>query len=103
MIRHVVLFRFRDGVDWSDPRAAEAEAATAAHPAHIPEILAWEHGRNLNSRAAGYDFALIGTFADLSAVERYLVHPDHRDGVAKWREIATWVVVDILVEEGVPA
>ena len=101
MIRHVVLFRFLDGVDWSDPRAAEAEAATAAHPAHIPEILAWEHGRNLNARAAGHDFALIGTFADLPAVERYLVHPDHQAGVARWRQIATWVVADFPVEEAV--
>ena len=100
MIRHVVLFRFRDGLDWSDPRAAEAEAATAAHPAHIPEILGWEHGRSLNSRAIGYDFALIGTFADLAAVNRYLDHPDHRAGVDRWRAIATWVVADFPLPEG---
>ncbi|MCX5415807.1 Dabb family protein [Streptomyces sp. NBC_00059] len=103
MIRHVVLFRFRDGVDWSDPRAVEAEAATAAHPAHIPEILHWEHGRNLNSRAAGYDFGLIGTFADLPAIDRYLSHPDHQAGVAAWQAIATWVVADIPAPAGAQA
>jgi hypothetical protein len=94
MIKHVVLFKFCEGVDWTDPRAVDAEAATADHPRHIPEILGWEYGRNLNDRPQAHDFALVGTFADLDAVSRYLVHPDHRRGVRLWRSIADWVVAD---------
>ncbi|MFJ1643384.1 MULTISPECIES: Dabb family protein [unclassified Streptomyces] len=97
MIRHSVLFRFRPGIDWSDPRARAAEAATASHPAQIKEILGWEFGRNLTERAAGYDFALVGTFGNLEAVDHYLNHPDHVRGVELWREIATWVVADFAV------
>lgn len=97
MIRHVVLFRFRPGVDWSDARARAAEAATASHPDHIEEILDWEFGRNMTERAVAYDFALIGTFADREAIDRYLNHPDHVRGVELWKEIATWVVADFTV------
>ncbi|WDO05343.1 Dabb family protein [Streptomyces murinus] len=97
MIRHTVLFRFRPEVDWSDARARAAEAATAGHPDHIEEILGWEFGRNMTERPVAYDFALIGTFADRGAVDRYLTHPDHVRGVELWREIATWVVADFAV------
>jgi hypothetical protein len=93
-IRHVVLFRFRPGVTWDDPRAVAAEQATAGHPEHIEEIIDWESGRNLSVRPAAYDFALIGTFADQAAVDRYLGHPDHVRGVRLWDEIATWVIAD---------
>ncbi|WP_371478721.1 Dabb family protein [Kitasatospora sp. NBC_00315] len=94
MIRHVVLFKFREGVTWSDPRAQVAEEATRRHPEFIPEILSWECGRNEVDRPVAYDFALIGGFADPAAVTRYLEHPDHQRGVALWRELAEWNVVD---------
>jgi hypothetical protein len=97
-IRHVVLFRFRQGVDWSDPRASAAAQVTADHPRYIPEILNWECGRNLTDRAVACDFALVGTFADRAAVDSYLIDPDHQRGVELWREIATWVVVDYAVD-----
>jgi len=100
-IRHVVLFKFRPGVTWADPRAAAAEEATVGHPGQIEEILSWEFGRNLASRAAAYDFALIATFAGQAEVARYLNHPDHLRGVRLWQEIATWVVADFPV--GAPA
>ncbi|KAB8171003.1 Dabb family protein [Streptomyces sp. 3MP-14] len=100
-IRHVVLFKFRDGVDWSDPRAKEAEAATREHPRHIPEIVDWQCGRNVTERSIAHDFALVGDFADREAVARYLVHPDHLRGVALWRAIADWSVVDFEVNDPV--
>jgi hypothetical protein len=93
-IRHVVMFKFRTGVTWSDPRAVAAERATAGHPQHIGEILGWEFGRNLSSRPVAYDFVLIGTFADHAAVDRYLTHPDHLRGVRLWEAIATWAIAD---------
>jgi hypothetical protein len=94
MIKHLVLFKFHDGIDWTDARAQQAEQVTRGHPAHIPEILGWEVGRNVSDRSQAYDFALIGTFADQTAVTRYLCHQDHQRGVRMWRDIATWVVAD---------
>jgi hypothetical protein len=97
LIRHVVLFKFNTGVTWEDPRAVAAERVTANHPKHIEDILGWESGRNLSSRPVAYDFALVGTFADEAAIERYLNHPDHLRGVRLWGEIATWVIADLPV------
>jgi len=94
MIRHLVLFKFKGGITWDDERAPRAEAATAGHPKHIPEILAWECGRNMTPRPVAYDFALVGTFRDREALQRYMVDPDHMIGVNLWKEISTWVVVD---------
>ncbi|NUS16800.1 MAG: Dabb family protein [Streptomyces sp.] len=96
-IRHIVLFKFKEGVTWSDPRAEEAEAATKGHPRWIPDIAGWQCGRNISDRPIAHDFALIGDFADQDAVDRYLVHPDHVRGADLWRAIADWSVVDFEV------
>lgn len=95
MITHLVLFTFRPGVSWDDPRALEAEQATLGHPAHIPQILSWTAGRNISPRSQAQDFALVGTFADQDALAAYADHPDHYRGVGLWREISTWVVADL--------
>lgn len=95
MIQHLVLFRLRDGVARDDPRVRRAEATTQAHPAHIQEIRSWLAGRNVTTRDAAYDFALVGTFADRAGLDRYMVHPHHLLGVKHWREVATWVVADL--------
>lgn len=95
MIRHVVCFRFRPGVSWTDPRALAAEQVTRDHPRHIAEILTWTVGRNTTPRSAAYDFALVAEFADRASLDRFMGHPDHQRGVAAWAEISTWVVVDL--------
>ena len=95
MICHVVCFKFRDGVTWADPRAQAAELISRGHPEHIPEIVTWAVGRNTTERPVAYDFCVIGWFEDRDALERYQVHPDHQRGVEAWRELSTWVVVDL--------
>lgn len=95
MIVHVVAFKFKTGVSWQDPRAAAAERVTHEHPRHIPEISHWTVGRNISERPVAYDFAVIGHFTDRARLDRYLVHPDHQRGVRAWREIGTWIVVDL--------
>ncbi len=95
MICHIVCFRFRDGVTWADPRAQAAELISRGHPEFIPDIVHWAVGRNTTERAVAYDFSVIGWFEDRDALERYQVHPDHQRGVEAWRELSTWVVVDL--------
>lgn len=97
MIRHIVLFRFNSGVDWSHEEALRAERLTHAHPLAIPEIVGWTAGRNMTPRAGAYDFALVGLFRDRQGLDRYMDHADHQRGVSAWREISTWVVVDLEV------
>ncbi|WP_055717304.1 Dabb family protein [Streptomyces torulosus] len=95
MIRHVVLFRFKPGIDWNDPRAVEAEQSTAKVGSEVPGLHAWRCGRNVSTRAVAYDFYAEGVLDDIPAVDRYLTHPFHRRSAELWREIADWVVVDV--------
>lgn len=37
----------------------------------------------------------MGVFKDQEDLRAYLEHPDHQQGVRKWKEIANWKVVDI--------
>lgn len=60
MIRHIILFQFRD------PEACIPTAREKLHSmqAHIPEILSMETGADIMHSGRSYDMALIATFAD---------------------------------------
>ncbi|MFK0259463.1 Dabb family protein [Streptomyces sp. NPDC090445] len=95
MIRHVVLFKFKSGIDWTDPRAQAAERTAAKVGDEVPELNEWRHGRNISDRSIAYDFLVEGVLDDMEAVDRYLVHPFHQDAITQWREISDWVMVDV--------
>ncbi|MEV0416415.1 Dabb family protein [Streptomyces sp. NPDC050448] len=95
MIRHVVLFKFKPGFDWTDPRVLDAERTTARVGDEVPELKEWRYARNISTRSIAYDFLVDGLLDDMEAVERYLVHPFHQDAIAQWREISDWVMVDV--------
>jgi hypothetical protein len=102
MIMHLVAFKFLAGISWGDPRAQAAERLSRGHPEHIPEIRRWTAARNISQRSVAYDFAVVGHFTDREALDRYMVHPDHRRGVEAWRAISTWIVVDLEVDADEP-
>ena len=78
LLRHAVLFSFKeesypDGV-------AEVEAAFAALPGKIPEILDFEWGTNNSPEGInrGYTHMFFLTFASEADRDVYLPHPDHK-------------------------
>jgi len=75
MIRHVVLFRFRPGLE--PERQREFHAATAAFVKQIPAISAAQFGPNLRLQQEGFDYALLLDFVDATAFARYKAHPAH--------------------------
>ncbi|GAA3763278.1 Dabb family protein [Streptomyces tremellae] len=95
MIRHIVLFKFKDGITWETPAAQEAERVCRQVGAEVPELREWTVGRNVSSRPIAYDLAVIGLVDDEDALERYLVDPFHQKAIAIWREISDWVIADI--------
>ncbi|MFD3558639.1 Dabb family protein [Streptomyces sp. NPDC058686] len=95
MIRHIVLFKFKDGISWDDPRAEEAERVAAKVGDEVPELHEWTAGRNISTRPIAHDFAVIGLLDDEEALERYLVHPFHQEAIRLWREISDWVIADL--------
>jgi hypothetical protein len=96
VIRHVVLFKFKPGVDWRDPRATGAERTAAEVGRKVPELREWRCGRNVSPRDIAYDFMVDGLLDDMQAVDRYLVHPFHQQAILQWKEISDWVVVDVV-------
>lgn len=95
MIRHIVMFKFKPGVDWADPRAAAAEASSRQVGTRVPGLHEWQVGRNISGRDIAYDFVAIGVLDDENALRRYLAHPFHQESARLWREISEWVVADI--------
>jgi hypothetical protein len=76
MIRHVVLFRWKDDVD--EAHVAATAAALRALPAQIPEIISYSCGQDLGVAATNLDFAVSAQFASTVDFIAYRDHPAHQ-------------------------
>ncbi len=76
MLNHVVLLKFKPGVEDNDVKTLEALLDDL--PNKIIEILVYEFGRNIIPSERAYDFAIVSLFANPESLERYRTHPDHR-------------------------
>ncbi len=90
MIKHIIFFKFK-------PEAAEADIvdlqqSLKALPNQIDDIVSFGCGRDVLHTDRSYDLALVSEFADLDALNRYQVHPDHQAVVAKVKRLASSVV-----------
>ena len=82
LLRHVVLFKFKDGSAAADIQ--KVEAAFRALPSKVKEIKAFEWGtnnspENLNN---GFTHCFFVSFASEKDREVYLPHPEHKAFVA---------------------
>ena len=97
MLRHVVFFKFKDGV--GEEEIADLETSLAELPPVIPEILSYEFGQDTVHSERSYDLALVSTFRDLEALRRYQKHPDHQVVLRKVNDICESVLaVDFLAK-----
>jgi len=97
MLRHVVFFKFKDGVRQEE--IADLESSLAELPDAIPEILSYEFGRDVVRSERSYDLALVSTFRDLEALQRYQKHPDHQIVLTKVNNLCESVLaVDFFTE-----
>lgn len=76
MLKHVVLMKFKAAVGEAD--VADLERGLAGLPAVIPEIRGYDFGRDRRPERT-FDFALVSTFDDEPALERYKPHPRHQE------------------------
>lgn len=76
MIRHVVMFRFRDDADEAQRQAAHDAIATMPAATGVTESYAT--GPDLGLADGNFDFAVVGDFADQDAYLTYRDHPEHR-------------------------
>ncbi len=76
MFRHVVMFRFVEGVD---PAAVAAmSAALDALPGRIGTIRRYEHGPDLGLNEANFDYVVVADFDDEEGFVTYRDHPTHQ-------------------------
>lgn len=75
MIRHIVFFKFKDGVEKLE-RDGLANALEGLKE-KIDYIRELEVGFDVAGKHNSYDLALNSTFDSFEDVEKYAVHPDH--------------------------
>ncbi len=78
MIRHVVLFKFKDGTSEADVK--KITDAFAQLPEKIAEIADFEWGTDNSPEglAQGFTHCFLVTFKDAKARDAYLPHPAHK-------------------------
>ncbi|NIQ91670.1 MAG: Dabb family protein [Deltaproteobacteria bacterium] len=95
MLKHVVFFKFKQGV--AEAEIVDLEKSLAELPPAIPEILSYEFGRDVVRSERSYDLALVSTFRDLESLQRYQIHPDHQIVLQKVNNLCESVLaVDFL-------
>jgi hypothetical protein len=79
VLRHVVLFKFKDGTKPEDVR--RIETAFAALPGKIDAIHDFEWGTDVSveDRAQGFTHCFVVTFASEADRAKYLPHPAHAE------------------------
>ena len=78
VLRHVVLFKFKEDV--TDAQVKEVEVAFAALPEKIDVIVDLEWGTDISPEglAQGYTHCFFVSFADAAGRDAYLPHPEHQ-------------------------
>ena len=75
LLRHVVLFKFKDGT--TAEKIKEVETSFAALPGKIDSIKRFEWGTNVSKELTeGFTHCFVVTFADEAGLEAYLNNPD---------------------------
>ena len=82
LLRHVVLFRWKDGTPAAASRAIEE--GFRALPGKIAEIADFEWGTDVSPEglSQGFTHCFLVTFRDAKARDAYLPHPAHKEFVA---------------------
>jgi len=78
-LRHVVMFKFKDGT--TPEQVKSIEDAFRALPSKIPEIVDFEWGTNNSpeNKADGFTHCFFLTFRDDAGRAVYLPHPAHKE------------------------
>ena len=92
MIKHILLFKFKQGVSEEDKnRGIEMLRALREK---VPEIREWEVGVQREKSDKFYDFAQVSSFENIEAIECFGKNPEHEKVRAYLKKRADWVKVD---------
>ena len=100
MIAHLVMFKFKPGIERDDSRVTEVVSGMNELPARVPLIRGWEHGFNLTPDAQAWDYGLRALFDNERDLHRYFDHPAHGVVLQQWEAISDLVFCDLLAGNG---
>ena len=80
MIEHVVMWQVKDSIEGMDKEQImrQMKERLLDLPEYIPEIKSFSVAFNNNINGKNMDVALLSSFDDLEALNRYVVHPEHK-------------------------
>lgn len=81
-IRHVVMFRWKEGVPAEHVVAAGRELANL--PALVPTIRKYVFGPDLAVNPGNFDYVVVADFDDVDGYLAYRDHPDHKKFIAAY-------------------
>lgn len=87
MLRHIVMFKLKHGVDRRDDRVQEAIRQIARLPHEIDTVEEAELGWDLSRKRHSFDYATIWKFKDQAALDYYSAHPAHLKVLEATRDI----------------
>ncbi len=84
MIRHIVMFKFREFSNEAEKMAAALEAKNRIEklPSKIDLIRSCEVGIDIRNLKWSYDIVLIMDFDTMNDVDSYTIHPAHQEFIA---------------------
>lgn len=101
MLKHVVMWKFRDEAEGVDRKEnlRQAKSMLDSLPGKIPAIRNFEVGIDVLHGTASYDLVLISAFEDAQGLLVYQTHPAHMDVVKFLRKVQSDKVVVDYVQE----
>lgn len=80
MIKHIVMWKFMDHAEGRSKQdnLDYVRDRLMTLPAIIPELKSIEIGQDIGIGRDPFDMALVTTFEDAAALERYQQHPEHK-------------------------
>lgn len=73
VLRHVAMFKWRDGV--SEEQKVTARDALAALKEQVPSVVEYTVGFNVRDNPNNWDMVLVADFEDVAGLESYFAHP----------------------------
>ncbi len=84
MLRHVVLWTFKDAHEGTDKPAiiAKVVALLRRCEAEVPSLRTFELGGAADGLETTYDLILVSSFDDAAGLQAYVEHPVHQEASA---------------------
>jgi quinol monooxygenase YgiN len=73
MLRHVAMFKFKDGV--TDEQRQASRDALAALKEQVPSVVEYTVGFDIGRNPNNWDMVLVADFEDQDGLEAYFAHP----------------------------